>query len=157
MTGPTAYFDDFFRWTQEQGRLLEAAARSGAVVGLDFENLAEEVCGLGRAQKRAVQWALTRAIEYLIKLEYSPDHLPRENWEEAVIANRFIAGDALAASPGLKAEIDFERAYRDGRRMAMVGLDLEGSGSRALPAACPYTLDQILDEAWWPVNRRGLP
>jgi len=31
----------------------------------------------------------------------------------------------------------------------------DGLGDGALPAACPYTLDQCLDVDWWPGARVG--
>jgi len=153
MSTSARYGNDFYTWTQEQGRLLEIAAKTGTPPPLDFENLAEEVYALGRTQKRAIQWALTRVIEYLLKLEHAPDGESRSAWEEAVIANRFIAADALGASPSLINEIDFVRAYRDGRRMAMVALEADPNGQRRLPVQCPYPMDKILNENWWPENR----
>jgi hypothetical protein len=49
--------------------------------------------------------------------------------------------------------------YRGGRRDAELGLLDHGEkeAARALPADCPYALDDLLAEEWWPVNRHGLP
>ncbi len=44
------YEQDFFAWSEEQGRLLRA--RSG--VGLDWDNLAEEIETLGRSERSEV-------------------------------------------------------------------------------------------------------
>ena len=32
----------------------------------------------------------------------------------------------------------------------------EPDAAAALPEACPYALDQLLDEDWYPTNRHGL-
>jgi len=40
------------------------------------------------------------------------------------------------------------------RRLRAYG---EPGAAASLPAACPYTLDQVLDDDWFPSNRHGLP
>jgi hypothetical protein len=32
----------------------------------------------------------------------------------------------------------------------------ETDAARALPDACPYALDELLADEWWPANRQGL-
>jgi hypothetical protein len=38
----------------------------------------------------------------------------------------------------------------------MEGLEQDGVPADLLPPDCPYSLDQLLDEDWWPTNRHGL-
>lgn len=48
-------------------------------------------------------------------------------------------------------------AWDDGRRLAAQALAAwDGLDPGILPAECPYTLDQVLDEDWWPASRHGL-
>jgi len=153
---PTAYQTDFYAWTQDQARQLREAAAARVNLPLDFENLAEEVESMGRSDARAVNSALTRILEHLLKLEYSPAAGPRDGWEESVNVQRLNLRDVLADSPSLHGRIDLERCWRDGRRLAARGLNQDGIAPGALPVACPYTLDQAFDESWWPANRHGL-
>ena len=49
-------------------------------------------------------------------------------------------------------------ALYDGlRRPVARQLEKDGVEPNALPAACPYTLEQILDPDWYPDNVHGLP
>jgi hypothetical protein len=52
--------------------------------------------------------------------------------------------------------MDLARAYRSAIRIAIRGLAQDRLPADILPPECPYTLDQILDDDWWPVNRHGL-
>ena len=46
-----SYEQDFFAWSEEQGRLLKARSRAG----LDWDNLAEEIESLGRSQRSGIR------------------------------------------------------------------------------------------------------
>jgi hypothetical protein len=54
-----------------------------------------------------------------------------------------LRGDAEGVLPIL---------YRDGRRQAVLGLQEHGEHEAAarLPTECPYTLDQIMTDEWYP-------
>jgi hypothetical protein len=45
------YEADFFAWTQDQAQLLRARGR----LGLDWDNLAEEIESMGRRDRRALE------------------------------------------------------------------------------------------------------
>ena len=48
----------------------------------------------------------------------------------------------------------YDRARRRvARELASQG---EGDAAQALPATCPYGLDDLLADEWWPANRHGL-
>jgi hypothetical protein len=44
-----------------------------------------------------------------------------------------------------------DRAFADARRLAAEDLTTDGVSAEALPADCPYTLDQIRDPDWFPL------
>ena len=48
------YEQDFYRWTQEQARVLRDAARVGVNLPVDWENVAEEIESLGRSDRREI-------------------------------------------------------------------------------------------------------
>jgi Domain of unknown function DUF29. len=155
MDSRIGYEDDFYAWTQEQARLLREAARERLNTPIDWENLAEEVESMGRSDAKALGSALKRVIEHLLKLEYSPASDPRLGWRESVANHRIAAWEELDASPSLR-KIDIARAFQDARRLAVLGLARDGIPESTIPRDCTYTVEQVLDHDWWPVNRHGL-
>lgn len=151
-----AYDDDFYAWTQDQARRLRDAAAERVNAPIDWENLAEEVESMERSEVRALGSALMWVIEHLLKLEHAPAADRRPGWEESVLTHRVAAWEEMEASPSLRGRIDLERRYQDARRFAARGMARDGLPESVLPDACPYTLEQVLDHDWWPVNRHGL-
>ena len=152
----TIYQADFVAWTQDQARRLRAAAEARVNLPLDFENIAEELEDMGRSQADALNSALTRILEHLLKLEYSSATAPRDGWEESVNEHRDRASRALVTSLSLRTHIDLEDAYRRGRAFAARSLARDGVAASQLAADCPYPLERVLDIDWWPVSRHGL-
>jgi len=60
----TLYDADFFAWTKRQAKALRAAARSGTNQPLDWENLAEEIEGLGASERSALGSHIMRIIQH---------------------------------------------------------------------------------------------
>ncbi len=156
MDSRIGYEDDFYAWTQEQARLLREAARERLNTPIDWENLAEEVESMGRTETRAVESSLIRVLEHLLKLEFSPATDPRAVWKASVAEHRDRVLRDLKASPSLRVKIDRNDLYRSARKVAALGLERDGLRLADLPADCPYDLDSIMAEDWWPVNRHGL-
>ncbi|WP_376958587.1 DUF29 domain-containing protein [Azospirillum sp. A26] len=156
MDSRIGYDTDFLAWTEEQARLLREASRERINTPIDWENVAEEIESMGRSELRAVESALVRVIEHLLKLEYSPAVDPRGTWRRSVREHRDQANDTLGDSPSLRSKIDLAKSYRRGRDYAMEGLEQDRLPADLLPPDCTYSLDQLLDEDWWPLNRHGL-
>lgn len=150
----TLYDDDFVAWSKEQAEVLRTAARSGSNLPLDWENLAEEVEGLGIPERRALHSQIQRAIRHLLKLQFSPAVQPRRGWWESVSDSRSEIEAILRMSPSLKAEIQSvieEEAGRAARR-AIADLEKYGETNRVVSAQirdATYTEEQILND-WFP-------
>jgi hypothetical protein len=90
-------------------------------------------------------------IEHLLKLQHSPAQDPRRAWAESVIEHRTRL--ELDLTPRLRQILDGElpRVYGLTRRSTERKLRLYGedAAADALPASCPFTLDQITGD-WWP-------
>ena len=145
------YERDFFGWTQQQAALLRRAAALRPGTGLDLENLAEEIESLGKRDRRALTNNVARIAEHLLKLQYSPAKDPRPGWENSVDVHRSKARKILADSPALRSDLQatLDESYDDGRRRAARALRRE-LDPKVVPERCPYTVDQILDQDWWP-------
>ncbi len=156
MDSRIGYDTDYLAWTEEQARLLREAARERSNTPVDWEHVAEEIEGMGRSEMRAMESALVRVIEHLLKLELSPTAAPRNGWKASVSEHRGRLRRDLKASPSLHGRVDLPDVYETARPVALYGLACDGVTEGDLPAHCPYRLEQLLDPTWWPANRHGL-
>src|SRR5271165_1956765 len=130
MTGDAAqlYEEDFVRWTEEQAAALRDAACRGINLPLDWENLAEEIDSLGRAQRRELRSRIATIIEHLIKLECSPVTDPRQGWIDTITRERMNIEDFLDDSPSLRSEVARMIARETPRVRKLVTRSLHGDG-----------------------------
>jgi hypothetical protein len=144
------YDDDFYAWTQYQAEVL----RSMPVTDnrFDRENVAEEIETVGRNERDAVRSQIRRILEHFLKLAYSPAVDPRYGLKGSIIDARTELDDKL--SPTLKHDIQavLAKLYAAVRRRVANDLDEHGEQDAAasLPAECPFTIDQILADDWYP-------
>jgi hypothetical protein len=154
MSDQTLYDEDFVAWSQQQVDALRLAARSGSNQLLDWENLAEEIEGLGISQRSALGSQIKRVIHHLLKLEHSPARNPQRGWENSVIDARDQIEDLLDRSPSLSREISAEIARQAPRAARLAIRDL-GKRAEVDPAiagrirATAYTDDQVVGD-WFP-------
>jgi Domain of unknown function DUF29 len=149
---------DFYAWTREQAAALRELAAQRWNGPLDLERLAEEIEDVGSERRDGVESQLVRLIEHLLKLEHSPSDRPRRQWLITVRSARMEADKRLTRAIRNEIEPRLPALYDDVRYMAAQALADYGEdeAASALPAACPYTLDQLLDRGWLPANRHGL-
>jgi hypothetical protein len=144
------YDDDFYAWTQYQARVLrEMPAPDNR---FDRENVAEEIETVGRNERDAVRSQVRRIIEHFLKLAYSPAEDPRHGWRGSVIDARAELDSKL--SPTLRHDLEaaLGKLYTAARKRVAADLDdyNEQGAAAPLPAECPYALDQIVAEDWYP-------
>jgi hypothetical protein len=152
------YKDDFYAWTRDQAAALRRLADQRWNGPLDLLLLAEEVEDLGSEQQNAVLSQLERIMEHLLKLEHSRHSEPRRQWMISVNSAR---GEiARRMTPTIRKHIEpvLPDLYRHSRRNGELALldQEEPEAARALPASCPFALDGLLADEWWPSNRHGL-
>jgi hypothetical protein len=135
------YEEDFYVWTESQAELL----RKRQFEVLDLENLIEEVEALGRAEKSNVLNNASVIIEHLLKLQYGPAQDPRNLWRASVREHRRRLRRDL--TPRLREILGGELPTLFGEvrddTAALLRDYGEDAAADALPASCPYTLDQI--------------
>jgi hypothetical protein len=141
------YDDDFYAWTRQQAALLRSK-RFGA---LDLDHLIEAIEELGEMQREAALSNARVVIEHLLKLAHSPAQDPRNGWRATVREHRARLELGLTAHLRQAVQDELPRVYEIARRNAEGALRDHGeqAAADALPAACPYTLDQITAD-WWP-------
>ena len=147
------YEDDFYAWTQYQAGVL----RSMPVADnrFDREHVAEEIEDLGKSERDAVRSQIRRIIEHLLKLAYSPAERPRFDWMHSVSNARAELEDKLSATLRRDMEATLDKLYADGRRNAALALRTFGEEAvaSAFPAKCPFSLDEICQQDWYPIAR----
>jgi Domain of unknown function DUF29 len=151
------YDDDFYAWTQYQAEVL----RSMPVTDnrFDREHVAEEIEDLGKSERDAVRSQVRRIIEHLLKLSYSPAEHPHLDWMDTIDDARETLSDKLTATLRRDLEEALGPLYLRAQRQAARGLRRHGEldAADALPQACPYSLDDICREGWYPDRPGGKP
>ncbi|MBW4488592.1 MAG: DUF29 domain-containing protein [Trichocoleus desertorum ATA4-8-CV12] len=141
---PSLYESDFYAWTQKQAALLRQQQWSQ----LDLPNLIEEMESLGKQQRQELRNRLSLLIGHLLKWQYQPERRSR-SWLATIRIQRLDTSDLLEDNPSLKLYVEevLQKAYLKGVELAVSETDLP---SRTFPAVCPYELDKILSDRFYP-------
>jgi Domain of unknown function DUF29 len=145
------YEDDFYAWTQYQAEVLRSLRVSDN--RFDREHVVEEIEDLGKSERDAVRSQIRRIIEHLLKLAYSPADPPRFDWMETIDDARQTLSDKITPTLRRDAEAVLDTLFAEAKRRAARRLRRygEAGAADALPPQCPYSLDQICQEDWYPV------
>jgi len=144
------YDDDFYAWTKYQAKVLRTLRTDDN--RFDRDNLVEEIESLGNSQRDAARSQVRRILEHFLKLAHSPASDPRYGWMGSIVEARAALDDLITETLRSDVEGTIARLYRDARRRAELGLLEHGEteAAKALPVACPYTLDDVLRDDWYP-------
>ncbi len=145
MRAKSALYDrDFYAWSNQQAALL----RAGKLDQADLEHIAEEIESMGKTEKRELVSRLTVLLLHLLKWRFQPTK--RSNsWKNSIATSRDQLTDHLDDNPSLKSRLPeaVASAFRYARRAAA---DETGLDDGALPAACPWPFEQMMDAEFWP-------
>jgi hypothetical protein len=145
-TNTELYERDFFEWAQTTAALI----RTRDWWAIDAEALAEEIESLGISQKHALQSHMHQLVMHLLKWRYQPaGRQLGHSWRTSINNQRIEIELLLDNNPGFTsrlADILHER-YPRARKHASseTGLPLT-----TFPPTCPWTVEQILDDDFWP-------
>jgi Domain of unknown function DUF29 len=145
-TETSLYDEDFYRWTQHQAALL----RTEKWQDLDYINLAEELESLGKRDVRELESRLEVLVMHLLKWRYQPERRERgRSWRSTILEQRGRLQRLLAQSPSLRPQIPIlvAEGYTRTRQRTLAETQLTES---AIPSTCPWSTEQILDDAFWP-------
>jgi hypothetical protein len=140
------YDKDVILWSEQQARLL----RAGRFAELDVEHLADEIEDVGKSEKREFASRMAVLLAHLLKSSRQPK-MRTNSWRSTIVVQRKRVALAIKATPSLKAVMrdpDWrEDMWLDALAQAQneTGLALED-----LPATCPWTMDQVADQDFWP-------
>jgi hypothetical protein len=141
---------DFYAWTREQAATLRRAAgyRLSDIPGLDWLNLAEEIESLGISLERELFSRYRILLMHLLKWQFEAERRGK-SWQRTIENQRDDIALLLRKNPSLRRKRagELAEAYPRARKDAAheTGLPLD-----TFPADCPFTLDEVEDERFWP-------
>jgi hypothetical protein len=140
------YEQDLYTWAMTTAALI----RHGEWRDLDAAMLAEEIESLGISRAHAVTSHLKQLVMHLLKWYYQPERRQTgHSWESTIINARSEIAALLEENPGLKSQLEtfLAKAYPTARRLARAQTRLPLT---TFPASCPWTLEQVLDDDFFP-------
>ena len=138
------YENDYPLWAHLQAAYLRARQWDK----LDINALAEEIDDMGRNERDAVESQVERLLHHLLKWRYQSEQRSG-SWRGTIREARFRIAKHIRRAPslaGYPAEV-LNDAYHIARLRAAGETGLDDS---AFPATCPWTVEQVLDEQFWP-------
>ena len=144
----TEYETDVYAWSQHQAALL----RAEEFEQVDWHNLIEEIESLGAEQLHKVESHLIRLLQHLLKWQYQPaKRASGRSWQLTIVEQRSSLQRVLRKNPTLRARLPdiIVDVYPDAVKLAVIETGLKHS---SFPAACPWSVAQIMDEEFWPTS-----
>ncbi|MCP4107161.1 MAG: DUF29 domain-containing protein [Desulfobacteraceae bacterium] len=146
MSQSVNYDQDFYSWLLHNAQLL----RHGRFTEADIENIAEELESMGKRDKRELISRFAVLLAHLLKWQYQADRRSK-SWEKTIDEQRIQIHLILEDSPSLKYQL--EQRIADGYRLAIKKAVKEtGLKPNVFSEKCPYSLELILDENFYPGN-----
>jgi hypothetical protein len=140
------YETDFAVWAEHQALMVQL----GMWEELDQEHLVEELEALSRSEHSELESRLEVLITHLLKWQFdAASQNPRRLWRATIREQRHRLTRLLQRSPSLRSTLPdvLHQNYPHARLMALDETDVPDS---TLPATCPWTLQQILDDNFLP-------
>jgi hypothetical protein len=139
------YEEDFYGWAMANASLL----KQGKLNEADMDHIIEELEEMGRSEKAQLINRLSVLIAHLFKWQFQPDFRGR-SWSGTIEEQRHKIRRLIKENPSLKSKIP--EAIKEGFLDSKSILKKETSiDLKLLPAQCPYTFEQIMEDDFFPV------
>ncbi|MGI4945889.1 MAG: DUF29 domain-containing protein [Janthinobacterium lividum] len=136
------YERDALAWAEQQATLLDRlAAGERTNEAVDWAHVIEEVRDVGLSELRACQSLLRQALVHLLKLHQASGDQAVNHWRGELVG--FLADAQARFTPSMRQRLDLEALYRRAVRQVEAG---ESGIPPALPASCPFELEDLLVE-----------
>ncbi len=144
MTTRDLYDLDFLEWTMRNASLL----RAGRFEEADMEHVAEEIEDMGKSQRRALGSRLEVLLAHLLKWRFQPGGRG-SSWESTIRIQRAKIAKLLREMPSLRNSLagELTDAYQTA---VLAAVGETGLSRNVFPTACPFSMEQILDEFFFP-------
>jgi hypothetical protein len=137
------YDRDVLSWSEHQADLLRRLARGERVNDVDWEHVVEEIEDVGLSELHTVESYLDLVLVHLLKVHGWPNSPSVRHWRTEI--GSFQKNAARRFAPSMRQRIDLAKLYSDAL-VQLEGIDYDDIAPRPWPAACPFTLDDLLTE-----------
>lgn len=143
----TEYEQDFYLWANRNAELL----RQRRFADIDADHIAEELEDMGRSSRRALSSRLEILLAHLLKWqaqkEMRASHI--HSWRATIKEQRRMVARLLSENPSFRHDLSevFTDSYEGAVNKAVAQTNLPEA---TFPPACPFTLEQALDDDYWP-------
>jgi len=146
------YEHDFNAWVESQVLLL----KQGKTSEIDIEHLVEELEEMSRNNLRELESRFIILLAHLLKWQFQLallvtqwKELEGKSWRNTIIEQRTQLLFLLRKVPSLKSSLQdsVAEAYPEAVKLATKETNLPSS---TFPAQCSYTVEQILDDDFFP-------
>jgi hypothetical protein len=143
---------DFYAWARHQADALRRLKALHLNADLDLDHVAEEIDDLAASARRSVRSQVRHVLEHFLKLRFSPAAETRGAWQRSIVEARIELSEDLTTTLRNELMADFEGLYAQARKAAAKDLMNEGEAeaARLLPETCPWSLDDVLRDDWYP-------
>jgi hypothetical protein len=149
------YERDFHSWINQHINLL----KTKQLQDLDIDHLIEELEGMANRDRNELMSHFVILIAHLLKWQFQFEHFAKtwqhageyaaKSWQYTIIEQRYRIKEQLENIPSLKRSI--EEAISKGYSKA-VNLAAQETGLpiKTFPQSCPYSIEQLLDNNFYP-------
>jgi hypothetical protein len=146
MSNITSYDEDFHAWAIQSAALI----RQGRLAELDLDHIAEELESMGASDRRELLNRLQILVMHLLKYQFQPERRSK-SWKLTIVHQRTAIERLLKQSPSLRRLLEnpeeLQDVYRKAVREAVLETDLDRC---VFPLECPYGVDDMLNDEFWP-------
>jgi hypothetical protein len=128
----------------EQAALL----RSGQLSALDIEHIAEEIEDVGKSEKRELASRMAVLLSHLLKWQHQPGRRG-SSWTRTLKEQRKAIAAAIRQTPSLKASLS-DPDWLAGVWADAVTKAVDETGLDNFPEDCPWSMEQVLTEEFFP-------
>lgn len=142
----TLYAQDVYAWSQQTAALV----RQGKWYDIDAASVAEELEGLGNSYRRELGRRLLVLLVHALKWQIQPGRREHNHsWYDTIIEQRDQLAELLQDSPSLRPQVALllEQRYPRARQKACDEMHVPVT---TVPQACPWSVEQVLDETFFP-------
>lgn len=138
------YEQDFNAWIHAQVLLLERRDFND----VDIEHLIEELKDMGKSHLNELGNRLVILIAHLLKWQFQVEK-QSSSWRGSIIEQRVQIARLIRKNPSLKTKIHdaIIDAYPDALEIALKETQL---AKNTFPNECPFTVEQLLNDAFMP-------
>lgn len=138
------YEQDIVAWANQQAAFI----RAGRFDLLDLEHIADEIEDVGKSERRELISRMAELLAHLLKWHFQPERRGA-SWETSIRKQRKGIARAIAETPSLKVDLASESWLQHVWDEA-VKRAADQTGIGHFPEACPWTVEQVRDENWFP-------